>query len=203
MKLRKDGNRRILVLCDFAVFILTAFFLFPNQNDSLITIRLEAEAVPFLTQNRIYFVSDRSDCRQIRYGAIKAASPKGCAYKENVTDPSMKTILEFSVAGVILLLIGVGAPLTWMWWVLLYPCVWLAGLAGIEWAQSVHFSAANVFAFFNIIVFVIGLVVQEFGNRIKQWLLARAPRWRLVAPRLLGLSCGPRAPTKADRTHGR
>jgi hypothetical protein len=78
--------------------ILAIFFLFPQQKDKWFTENLEAKVVPFLIQNDIKFFSDESSCKQIRYGTVEAASPKGCAYRENISDPTTKTRPDFSGA---------------------------------------------------------------------------------------------------------
>ena len=80
------------------IVVLALAFLFPRQNDVSIASSLELKVVPFLVQNDVKFYSDRSGCKQIKYGAIEAASPKGCAYRENISDPPKKATPDFSSA---------------------------------------------------------------------------------------------------------
>jgi hypothetical protein len=69
---------------------------YSSWQDEQIVSGLEIKVVPFVNQNAIsYFVND-PDCKQLNYGLIQAASPQGCAYKENVTDSSKKNIPDFT-----------------------------------------------------------------------------------------------------------
>ena len=71
--------------------------LYKQQRDKWIVENLESKVVPFLIRNNVTFYSDNG-CKQIRYGTVEAASPKGCAYRANISDPSKKTTPDFSSA---------------------------------------------------------------------------------------------------------
>jgi len=80
------------------VFIEVLYPSYQSLRDRQIAGALESTAVPFISRNDIHFFSDNGKCKQIQYGTIETASPQGCAYRENVSDPSGKNIPSFSRA---------------------------------------------------------------------------------------------------------
>ena len=95
----KDMKRALLFFAALGILVLVIVFVYPlykQQKDKLIARNLESKIIPFLVQNKISYFSDEPKCKQIRHGLVQAASPKGCAYIENVTDASKKEIPDFN-----------------------------------------------------------------------------------------------------------
>lgn len=93
-------KRKLVIIFTIILFITIAVgVIYPMYNswrDRRIVIALESKVIPFVKQNQIKFFSNEEKCRQIQYGIVEAASPKGCAYVENRTDESKKAIADFT-----------------------------------------------------------------------------------------------------------